>query len=391
MPDSFDDIDARFVDLRADTAELLRAQEQNRQEAVKRAADAVAEQVRVTDLLTTAQATAAALQQRVRELEAGGGSVALWTPQTVLEAGKTYALPNGQGVAITVRVPGVTFVGGHVWPTLGLGATCIAVLADDCTIRGTDFHLPDAPGGGKIDGIGPCVRTLAARTRLENTKSGDVNGLLECWVPDQERYPGIFTSGHEATVFGHVARKPMRGSLIFTSCDDSQVDLCQCPDSITENLCRWSPRDGVVGYRGMVARSKLGNPGNKSVIDMRRTVGGLVFANELFTSEGGTAVGVGRDDAGPGAHAISIRWNTIRGGKITIHQCDDGLVIEDNTFLWPQHGVNQAIYIGATPDLRLRRNRGPRPAGTVKPMVGYHKGILPVRLDDDGSSGWAAA
>ena len=367
----------RFDALRNDVVAFMREQEQQR---------------------LALAAEKAALQQRVKELEAAAGGAPLWTPQTVLAAGQTYRLPTGAAVAIDVRVPEVTFVGGSVWPVVGglVPAIYVREQAHNVRIVGTDFHLPNAPAGGGQLNMRPCVRTLASGTTLESTTSGDIDGLLEAW-------PG----GDRATVFRHVARKPLRAALSFSSADDTNILHTIAPDSVTENLIRWSPRSGVVGKRGVVAFCRIGQKGNKSVIDFRHIDGGLAIYNEFTTDEHGTAIGVGDKDAndGDGDHgAVSVRiiGNTFHESRVHIHGGSRELYVEDNRFLWTRQGVNVAIYASADNrlrNLRLRNNRGPRPQPGVETRPDGSTRPIPVKplfdkggeiqgLDDDGSTGW---
>ena len=366
----------RFDALRDDVVAFMRAQERER---------------------VALAAANAALEQRVRDLEAGGAGISLWTPQTVLEAGKTYRLPNGAAVAINVTVPDVTFVGGSVWPVVKgpLPAIYAREQAHNLRIQGTDFHLPQAPGGGQLD-IRPCVRTLAKGTTLEGTRSGDIDGLLEAW-------PG----GDGATVLRHVARKALRASLSFSNANDTAILHTTAPDSVTENLIRWSPRGTAVGRRGLVAFCTIGQRGNKAVIDFRHIDGAFALYNVFSTSEHGTAIGVGDKDANDGdgdfgAAGVRIVGNTFPEARIQVHGGSRDVSIEDNLFLWTRQGVNVAIYAngdGRLRNLRLRNNRGPMPAPgvetrpdgstrpiPVKPLFSYG-GTIPG-LDDDGSTGW---
>ena len=332
-------------------------------------------------------------RQAAAELEALKSAVAglpLWTPATVIEAGKTYLLPAGAAVGIDVTVPNVTLIGGHVWPIPGRSLPAIYARDNghDLTVIGTRFDYPDFPASGDPK-LGPCVRTLCRGTVVKGTTSGNIDTMLEHW-------PGAVGTH----LIGHVAGAGLRGSLSYGQGDDTYIVGCRVEDgSSGENVIRWSPRNGVVGRGCYVIGCYVRQRINKACIDFRHMVDGYAIGNTFETSEYGVAIGVGRSDALPGAENVRIVGNRFVRGRLHVHQCR-GLVYEDNRVEYPTQGEDHCVYVGHTTGFRVRNNRGPLPAPgqkwntrkgewepiNPKPLIGYGANVTGV--DDDGTSAW---
>jgi hypothetical protein len=297
---------------------------------------------------------------------------------TPLEAGGRYV---ADGYAGTVRIDKRGVVFG------GKGAVGFVVKPGGEDFTAYNFYVDHGPRPdvrGKI-GVPDFVHTEAAGTAILYCTGGTLDGFAQ-----------IGPGAKGTKIIGCKTGNDLRGTGVgMWGTEDVLVAFCEFPNSHTENLIRASPDRGNVSRRIVIAHNKLGNPGNKSVIDVRRVTGARVTDNELTTDEWGTAIGIGRSDDGPGATNITITGNRLlTGGRIHVHQAN-GLVIEDNSFEgWKTQGVNVALYLGQVTDARLRRNTGPKPAPGVddrgrvldKPLIGISSAAVGVNVD--ASNGW---
>lgn len=323
------------------------------------------------------------------KLAAAVAALPEWKPGTQLTPGGFWRLPEGGvGVTITIDQPYVTFLGGWVYPENG-PAFDVRPGGDHFTAIGTRVHHPNPPfkpsGGRDVPAV---LFSRAKRPTLLNCEFGTVGEIAKLW-------PG----GDRALVAGCRSGRDVYSAAVGCwGADETVVVFNDFPNSVTENLVRFSPQGEAVPHGAVVAFNALGNPGNKSVIDFRHITDGVALGNDLYTDEHGTAIGVGRGN-GPGAENIRLLANRLHGSRIHVHQAR-GLTVEDNAVLWKTQGVNNAIYIGLASDVQVRRNRGPEPAPGKKWNEKKHawepippKSIMAYTatvtgIDDDGTSQW---
>lgn len=325
-------------------------------------------------------AALAALRRKVADLEAtAGAAIPVWRKGMTIEAGGTYRCPDGAGISIRVKAKRVTFIGGHVWPENG-PAFDVEEGADDFTSIGTRFHHPNPPvkvedGRTKRD-VPPCVFSRARNTSVIRPDVGTIGEFVKLWP------------GADGTLVARVvATADVYSALVGCwGADNTAVVFCTAPDSVTENLVRFSPQGDKIPQGALIAYCDLGNPGNKSTADLRHLNWGVVFRSRLTVSPEDAAVGIG--NAKPDAHGarnIYVLNNTIPSGSIKAYEATDKLTVDGNVFLYADKPVNNAISGNAVPGvLKEFRAVGNRIVSPVeqKPVVAFHQGVKPAVLEE---------
>jgi hypothetical protein len=326
-------------------------------------------------------------QQPVPSAPPPVGPVIPWTPATVLTEGGVYSLPDGAAVNIKVRVS-CTFVGGKVWPIDSRPA--FDHDAGRLTIVGTTFDHPDPPpdaGNPQKYGMGACVAT----------SSHDGGAAVDC-VFGKVDQPVKCTGGSKGFAIVHGSGSKHVTSA-FLGCWGDVRDVAvigvRAEDSVTENLIRFSPQNGVAPAGAVVAFSTLANPGNKTPLNPRHVDWFVALRNRLTASDDHAAVGIGRTNPagtdGPGATNIYILDNDIAGGTVKVYGGSNRVTIEGNRVAWPTKPVNVFISAnakgGVLKELRIANNTGKSPVAQ-KHMVDFDGDVKPPELVEKGN-GWA--
>lgn len=303
----------------------------------------------------------------------------------ILEAGKTYRV-GGAG-SIAVSVPDVTLIGIAAEPVIPGRLTAINVLpgGGDCTLKDIRFDTPNAPAGRL--GVKPCIRSVARGTRIINCDPNNVDTFVEL-MPGAENAIVTFCDGG-AVRAGFVYGAGVRGAAVLYN---------TAKDSLTENLVRFSPQNGVRPENVLIAFNHFANPGNKAVVELRHVVGAVVEHNTLIASTDHSCVGMGDKDPMPGdpggAENVRVFDNVCIGGSITIHAGTKGVLVEKNRFEWAVVGGNCPITVngsrGTLSDVRIQNNSGTAPAGTRKPFIGWMGKEQIQGLVESGNA-WKAA
>jgi hypothetical protein len=355
------------------------------------------------ETITTQQATIAAgitanaaITARLKALEAGGSGIGLWTPATVLQPNTPYILPTGVAVKIDVKVPGVTLIGGLVWPEPNgpMSAITANVGGDDLTIVGTRISWEDAPADLVAVPLKPGFRTYARNAALRGVKFGALAQCVEAMTPCD----GLAMDYCEAD--GRV-----RSAFVYVG-GGKGVSLLRCKavDSWKENLVRCSPQNGVVPDGFTVTECDLQQLGSKAVIELRSVSNATVQRSVLRAAVGHTALSCGREDpnAGPGSSNVRFFDSVCYQGRLEIDPASSDVSFENVRLYGLRYGTTNTsearkLYdvgvtvngtFGQMKNVRLRNVVGVIGGDTVKPFVSYTAKDQIVGLDDDGSSKW---
>jgi hypothetical protein len=295
------------------------------------------------------------------------------------EAGKAYYVARGP-VKYEIDVPDVTLYGhpdGPCWPipsdTGQSGAITAKVGGDYLRIEGVSFDWVDAPTGRTKLPLRPCVRSFAQAVSVmwcdfDRVDTG-ISAMAPCdgvlvgrnWFSQNVRSSNVYVGGGRGVTFVHNV----------------------CLDSVTENLFRCSPENGVVPANVVVAFNDLTNLESKAVVELRSVDNALVYRNKLTAAHGHTCVSVGRKSLldGPGATNCRVYENECYGGRIEVDAGAKKVRIEDNTLSSLRWGTDEkqrdnydvAIRFNGQPhtlsDLRIINNVGYLPGHTIKPFL----------------------
>lgn len=296
--------------LNAAVTDTLAEAEAKRLEALGDAQQAAGEMNRLRDANTALQAALASA------LAAG---LPLWGSEPP-QAGRTYRVPPGP-LAIAVTVPGITLLatpGGTNWPGETFG---IAVKADDCSLIGFSFDVPNPPGSTRI-GVKPCVRTTAKRATL-----------LACGVNNVDTFAEIMPGSEDVLVARCNGLAGLRGGFVYAAgAKRLTITHCTALDSWGENVVRFSPELAAVTEGAVVAFSDFANPGTgKNVIDARHARGVTIQSCKIRQVNGGPAVRLGDSDA-PGLSGLRLVDCDVYGGQVYAKPLASGSI--DNVRFW---------------------------------------------------------
>ena len=376
--------------LAAAITDTLTDTEAKRLEAETRAADVAVEANRIRDDRDKLQASLAASVARVKELEAGGGGLAKWTPGTVLQANTPYALPMiGLTPPIMVDVPGVSFYGGWLAPTAAGSVITFRAGGVNGGVYGARFDLPNAPATKQRLGVKPAIG-CGVGTRVIRCIADNVDTFVEMLNPDSS----LVMDGNTGTANVRAGFLYCGGGrrVILTNNDAA--------DSQNENLVRFSPQTNVVPDEIVIAFNKLANPGNKAALEIRSGSNVVVYRNEFWASHFHTCIGVGRKGSagGPGATRVRVIDNVCHEGQVNVDAGAADVVIEGTTMYGllinqadpdqDDHGITADGRAGTLNGLRLRNNRGIVNAQPRRPFFGPLAPEKISGLEADATNVW---
>jgi hypothetical protein len=262
------------------------------------------------------------------------GEIPLWTPQTVLEAGKTYALPAGP-VAVDVKAHGVTLVGypdRNVQPTQK-PAIHVRKGTLGTVIVGVHFDA-DQPGTERLH-IDECVRVEGQHTSIEFCHANGVDTFAKC------------LAGSDGTTIRNChGTDRLRSHFVlgYGGCRNVYVIGCFATGSLRENLIRFMKQgpdfaDGIyILNNPHLANDETAN--DKGVVDIRMGRRCYVIGNTIFATPTSSGIRFGPDDRGqevPTADEVVEDYvaegNTIHKGRIDVLAMARNGLIRRNRFV----------------------------------------------------------
>lgn len=343
---------------------------------------------RLNGALAEEQARGTALQAEVERLRDRAWQT--WTPETVMQAGGTYRLPDDAPINVVVNASHVTLIGGKGVFAKG-SRPAIVIRGDDCEVRGVDFGTTINPDRTGRIGVQECI-AVGAEAGTPSYPRG--TRIVNCMLGRGDSFVKLFPDANGVTIIGCRTSADSRAESVYVG-GAKNVELVDCDfTSRFENTARFNKHGEAVPQNVLVRRCRIANTGSKAAIEFRHVAGAVALDNVLTAGAEWSCIGVGDKDAQPGeaiAYDVLLKNNTLNVGRIACHEGSDRIVIDGNTFVWPAKPVNQAIGFnataGVTKDVRVTNNAGASPVAQ-KPMLGFHQGVRPAKLVDEGNA-WA--